>query len=337
MKKLSLSLVASAAAALASAAAQATDYEVTVVNLTRGIHFTPLVVAAHDPASRIFSAGTMASSELQAVAEGGDTASLTATLESIGATVANGDALLAPGSSATFSVSNTTAPANSVLSVVGMLLPTNDGFVGLNSQPLPTGDTGSSVSFRVFGYDAGTEANDELVGSGAPGEAGFPAPPPTVIILHGGDYRLFEVGMPASNALELLAEAGDNTMLTAETISSEGVYGSVAADTAIGAGGSAQWTISDTDAHSLRSLSLATMLVNTNNGFNGTNSLDLSSFEVGQVLQLQTVAYDSGTEANTELAGTIPGPAVTGFSMHSAAAGLIQPVDCASQCSGIFS
>jgi hypothetical protein len=180
MKKLSLTLVATATAALASTVAQATDYEVTVVNLTRGIHFTPLVVAAHDPASSIFSAGAMASSELQAVAEGGDTASLNATLESIGANVANGDALLAPGNSATFTISTTATPANTVLSVVGMLLPTNDGFIGLNSLPLPTGDTGTSVSYRALGYDAGTEANDELVGSGAPGEAGFPAPPPIV-------------------------------------------------------------------------------------------------------------------------------------------------------------
>lgn len=180
MKKLSLTLLATASAALVSTAAQATDYEVTVVNLTRGIHFTPLVVAAHDPASGIFSAGSMASSELQAVAEGGDTASLNATLESLSASVANGDALLAPGSSATFTVSNTAIPANSVLSVVGMLLPTNDGFIGLNSLPLPTGDTGTSVSYTALGYDAGTEANDELVGSGAPGEAGFPAPPPIV-------------------------------------------------------------------------------------------------------------------------------------------------------------
>jgi hypothetical protein len=138
--------------------------------------------------------------------------------------------------------------------------------------------------------------------------AGQPLSPPA-IVLHGGDYRLFEVGMPASNALELLAEGGDNSMLTAETNSSEGVYASVAADAPIGPGGSAQWTISDTDAHSVRSLSLATMLVNTNDGFSGTNSLDLSSLDVGQVLQLKTVAYDSGTEANTEMAGTIPGPA----------------------------
>ena len=130
MKKMPLTLIASSITALASPFVYATDYEVTVVNLTRGIHFTPLAVAAHNPSNSIFSAGLVASRELQAMAEGGDTTSLNAQLESMGATVANGDGLIAPGSSASFTISNTATPANTVLSVVGMLLPTNDGFVG---------------------------------------------------------------------------------------------------------------------------------------------------------------------------------------------------------------
>ena len=36
------------------------------------------------------------------------------------------------------------------------------------------------MTYTALGYDAGTEANDELIGSGAPGEAGFPAPLPIV-------------------------------------------------------------------------------------------------------------------------------------------------------------
>ncbi len=180
MKKMSLTLVASSMAALASPIVHATDYEITVVNLTRGIHFTPLVVAVHNPANAIFNAGAVASSELQAVAEGGDSASLNAQLESIGAGVTNGDGLVAPGSSASFTISNTATPMNTALSVVGMLLPTNDGFIGLNSVELPSGPVGTSATYAAVGYDAGTEANDELVGSGAPGEAGFPAPMPIV-------------------------------------------------------------------------------------------------------------------------------------------------------------
>jgi len=60
-----------------------------------------------------------------------------------------------------------------------MLLPTNDGFVGLNSVHLPT-SPGATTQWYARAYDAGTEANDEVIGGGAPGVAGFPAPPPIV-------------------------------------------------------------------------------------------------------------------------------------------------------------
>ena len=57
-----------------------------------------------------------------------------------------------------------------------MLLPTNDAFAGLNAVEIPT-EPGTYV-FDVPAYDAGTEANDELVtGGGAPGAAGIPADP----------------------------------------------------------------------------------------------------------------------------------------------------------------
>lgn len=155
--------------------AQAADYHVTVTNLTYGIHFTPLIVAAHDPSVSMFSSGTAASAQLQAIAEGGDVSAMAALLESVGAGFATGDGLVIPGGSAAFTVSGS---AGDVLSLAGMLLPTNDGFVGLSSVHLPEGT--KPYTYYAVGYDAGTEANDELVGSGAPGEAGFPAPPPIV-------------------------------------------------------------------------------------------------------------------------------------------------------------
>ena len=57
-----------------------------------------------------------------------------------------------------------------------MLLPTNDAFVGLNAVTIPT-DPGVYI-YNVPAYDAGTEANDELItGGGAPGAAGIPGDP----------------------------------------------------------------------------------------------------------------------------------------------------------------
>ncbi|MDH3441764.1 MAG: spondin domain-containing protein, partial [Gammaproteobacteria bacterium] len=66
--------------------------------------------------------------------------------------------------------------SNTQLSVVSMLLPTNDAFAGLNAITIPTAP--GTYVYDVPAYDAGTEANDELVtGGGAPGEAGIPADP----------------------------------------------------------------------------------------------------------------------------------------------------------------
>jgi|GEM_PF-79262 len=179
MQKLRLSMIAISALATAGIAntASAADYDIAITNITRGIHFTPLIAAAHDPAARMFSLGTTASAEMQAIAEGGDIQGMSALLSSIGAQVSADDGLLAPGQSVTLSLSD--AAPGSVLSLSAMLLPTNDGFVGIDSATLPTG-SGVSTTLFARGYDAGSEANDELVGGGAPGVPGFPAPPPVV-------------------------------------------------------------------------------------------------------------------------------------------------------------
>ncbi len=178
MKNFHISLVATgllASSALAGTAV-ASDYEITVTNITNGIHFTPLIAAAHTPEAFMFRLGTESSAELQAIAEGGDTSAMNDLLTSIGASVANGEGLVAPGQSVTLTIND--APAGSVFSLSSMLLPTNDGFFGVDSVALP--EAGESVTLFSRGYDSGTEANDELVGSGAPGVAGFPAPPPVV-------------------------------------------------------------------------------------------------------------------------------------------------------------
>ncbi len=157
-------------------AVNAADYEVTVTNLTYSIYFTPLIAAAHPGDVRMFRAGEEASPQLQMIAEGGDVSGMAELLEGIGASVGTGGGLLAPGQSETITVNSD--GGNGFLSVATMLLPTNDGFTGVNAIDL--GSINGSATFNAIGYDAGTEANDELVGSGAPGEAGFPAPPPVV-------------------------------------------------------------------------------------------------------------------------------------------------------------
>ncbi|MBB1487107.1 spondin domain-containing protein [Oceanospirillum sediminis] len=162
----------------ASLQAGAADLTVSITNLTRGVYFTPVLAGAHNPANALFSAGEAASANLQAMAEGGDIAGLSADLSAAGAVVVENPAggMLQPGMSTSFSLNTDANAANTHLSLVAMMLPTNDGFVALNNMAIPA--TPGTYTYDLNAYDAGTEANDEIRGGGAPGTPGFPAPGP---------------------------------------------------------------------------------------------------------------------------------------------------------------
>ncbi|MCP4277600.1 MAG: hypothetical protein GY779_14730 [Gammaproteobacteria bacterium] len=155
--------------------ALAREVTVEITNLTNGIYFTPLLVAAHHRNQHLFELGESASPELQAMAEGGNIAGLIAEVSSAGGDyVADpAEGLLAPGMSTTAELD---VSGKRGLSVAAMLLPTNDGFVGLDNIKIPI--KSGTYTFFLRGYDAGTEANDEIVnGGGAPGIPGIPADP----------------------------------------------------------------------------------------------------------------------------------------------------------------
>lgn len=165
-----------ATAVLTSAPVLAENITVEVTNLTHAIYFTPLLVAAHSVDTRMFQVGTAASASLQAMAEGGDITGLTTDLQAVGANIIANPAagLLAPGASAIAALD--ASRRNRRLSVVAMLLPTNDGFVGMDSISIP--HQPGTYTYYLNGYDAGTEANDEIInGGGAPGVPGIPADP----------------------------------------------------------------------------------------------------------------------------------------------------------------
>lgn len=162
---------------LCVAPASAADINVRVINLTNAIWFTPFLVAAHPDGTSLFTVGQPASASLQAMAEGGDISGLVTEQMAIGATIVQDPAggLLAPATSANVDL-NTDGTSNVLLSAVAMLLPTNDGFAGLNAVTIPTAP--GTYVFDVPAYDAGTEANDELItGGGMPGAPGIPADP----------------------------------------------------------------------------------------------------------------------------------------------------------------
>jgi len=157
------------------------QYAVTVTNVTRGQTFTPILVATHKAGLRLFELGQPASAELAIVAEEGDTAPLAAALAALPEVkdVVSSGALLPPGESVTIRVG--TQGTFDHVSLVSMLIPTNDGFFALNGVQGPRG----RGMMRLFSaaYDAGSERNDELCGSipgpffaecGGPGGGGMP-------------------------------------------------------------------------------------------------------------------------------------------------------------------
>lgn len=145
--------------------------EVTVTNITSGAYLTPILAVGHDgEQSKMFEFGSAASAELQAVAEGGNIEPIAATFNASSSQIVRNphDGLLGPGQSTTFKI----ARSHTRLSLIAMILPTNDGFVAANSILIREGTQ------ELYAIDAGTEANDEQVtGGGAPNTLGIPADP----------------------------------------------------------------------------------------------------------------------------------------------------------------
>jgi len=132
---------------------------------------------------------------------------------------------------------------------------------------------------------------------------------PVTVVLH-DTGSLWTIGESASTALETMAEGGDNSELLALEI----VTASVSGAAPLGSGATETLTVTIEDQTDAM-LSLATMLVNTNDGFTGLSNIDLSGLSVGDTWSSYTSVYDAGTEGNSEAEGTIPGPADggTGF------------------------
>lgn len=175
MKIKSLFTATSIAASIFSANVLAQDLEITIHNLTQGMTYTPFIVAAHDANTRLFTLGEQASAELKSMAEGGDISGLSTVLTAGNANIvenpANGP--LAPAMSATTMLM--TDNNNMYLSLAAMLLPTNDGFAALNSWKIP--QEAGTYTVYVNAYDAGTEANNELVSADGGAALGIPAAP----------------------------------------------------------------------------------------------------------------------------------------------------------------
>ena len=159
MKKLTL-LLAGALLALSflpAVAMAGATYEITITNLTKAQAFTPFIVVTHNRQVDLFEVGDEASDELAAIAESGNIGPMMDYLSvkdyailDIQAT----EGLLMPGDSVSVDVEGD--HIFNRLSVLGMLIPTNDSFIGVDSTKLSPWKL-----VQVPAYDAGSETNDE--------------------------------------------------------------------------------------------------------------------------------------------------------------------------------
>ena len=135
---------------------------------------------------------------------------------------------------------------------------------------------------------------------------------PLLVATHGSGAALFQLGEPASGELALLAEEGDNAPLMGALAANEAV-----ADVQSGAGPlapGASETITVQAAADARLLSLAAMLVNTNDAFVALDGFRLPP--TAREARTLAVAFDAGSELNSESCDYVPGPACGAAGAH---------------------
>lgn len=123
--------------------------------------------------------------------------------------------------------------------------------------------------------------------------SGQPFTPP-VVVAHSDQIDAFEVGQAASAGVQAVAENGNSNPLLTALGGSDAVFDSATGTAPIMPGESATITV-EAPAGSL--LSAVMMLICTNDGFTGVDSL---AFPASGSKSVDANAYDAGTETNTE-------------------------------------
>lgn len=143
---------------------------------------------------------------------------------------------------------------------------------------------------------------------------------PAAIVLHTPSYHIFQAGDAASVALEKLAESGDNKQVLSEAKTDSGFLASSSSEH-IAPGETETIELSISEDEDSVYISVASMLVDTNDAFVGVASDKIESLGKGESFSMHVPVWDAGTEANTETADTIPGPAGGGEGFNASRAG----------------
>lgn len=159
-------VTALAVPAVADDGSRTGTFEVTITNLAATQPISPPVVVTHDSGTHFFRRGATASPGIIAIAENGDPSVAVDALSGaafVTDVVDVGQPLTLAGTtfgdfgdSVTIQID---AQRDDVISIAGMLICTNDGFVGGDSLGLPR--FGRPATYQLNAYDAGSEYNTE--------------------------------------------------------------------------------------------------------------------------------------------------------------------------------
>jgi Spondin_N len=138
-------------------------WDVTITNLTRpgSQPLSPPLFVVHSARADVWGVGEIATHPVAAIAEDANNAPAEAAfaqLEGVSDVFTGAGGPTPPGASRTYTVE--TSGHFNRLSVLTMLVNTNDGFTGLDSQHL----AGRGEARSTMAYDAGSEVNNELIG-----------------------------------------------------------------------------------------------------------------------------------------------------------------------------
>ena len=181
------------------------EYQVSIINLTKGQVFSPPVIATHQSSVSIFTPGSPASDELVYVAEDGNGMPLADslnTLPQVYQAIAEMEPILPlidPNEAVAFEIHS--RGRFDRFSVVSMLVNTNDAFLAIDSAELPR-RRGSSRSYYAIAYDAGSEVNNEdcsfIPGPACPGGSGNARDTEDaegIIYIHNGVHGIADLGV----------------------------------------------------------------------------------------------------------------------------------------------
>jgi hypothetical protein len=225
----------------------------------------------------------------------------------------------------------------------GERAPTEGGVIALHPGIAGTADVGAAFGWTEPTATVTVEAMVEMppmepepvefevmltnLTTGVPAEGGQIFSPP-IFVTHGHGFSIGASGEAASAELTTLAETGNNGPLAALAGGSDSV-GSVVPfppppDGVVLPGASVSTMV--TASSSVGYLSLATMLVETNDGIVLANSLPLFD-EDGNArsFTMDLISYDAGTEDNNELATHVPGPPFGGMERAPTEGSVIAP------------